>query len=331
MPSRVGALILIMTIGRSRLRLATVISSEPPFGEYGDSEQNDLRGKKMKIKSIAILIICRGFGIGIVFVVGQAMDLTGSVAAAVEVPSVDVSSVAAAEETPVGELRAKRILQAMGEYLKTAKAFSVHGEITYEEVLASGRKLQYSASNNVMVRRPNRIRADYRGDLRKSSFWYDGKSITLLHLEENLYATFSAPNEIDATIDFAMEKYGLSLPVADFVYSDPYAVLIENVRSGFYEGLHMVNGVRCHHLAFTQENIDWQIWIEDGAQIVPRKLVITYKDSPESPQYTAVLSDWDFSVRLPDILFTFEASVDAEQIEFLTVPEGQAENSEKGS
>lgn len=285
----------------------------------------------MKMKSIARLIICMGLGIGLVFVVGQAMDLTGSIAAAVEVLSVDVSSLEAAEETPVVELRAKRILQAMGEYLKTAKAFSFHGEITHEEVLASGRKLQYSASNNVMVRRPNRIRADYRGDLRKSSFWYDGKSVTLLHTDKNLYASFSAPKEIDATVDFAMEKYGLSIPVADLVYSDPYAVLIENVESGFYEGLHMVNGVMCHHLAFTQENIDWQIWVEDGAQAVPRKLVITYKDSPGCPQYTVVLSDWDFSVRLPDILFTFEAPVDAEQIEFLTVPEDQAENSEKGS
>ena len=283
----------------------------------------------MKIKSIAILIICMGLGIGLVSVVGQARDSTDS--AAVEMTSVDVAPVPSDQEKPVIESRARKILQAMGEYLKKAKAFSVHGEITHEEVLASGRKLQYSASNNVMVRRPNKIRADYRGDLRKSSFWYDGKSVTLLHTEKNLYATFSAPKEIDATIDFAMEKYGLSLPVSDLVYSDPYAVLIENVKSGFYEGLHIVNGVMCHHLAFTQENIDWQIWVEDGAQAVPRKLVITYKDSPGCPQYTAVLSDWDFSVRLPDILFTFEAPVDAEQIEFLTVPEDQAENSEKGS
>jgi hypothetical protein len=215
--------------------------------------------------------------------------------------------------------------------LKTAKAFSLHGEITHEEVLASGRKLQYSASNNVMLRRPNRIRADYYGDLRKSSFWYDGKSVTLLHTDKKLYATFSAPKDIDTTVDFAMDKYGLSIPIADLVYSDPYAVLIENVRSGFYEGLHMVNGVRCHHLAFTQENIDWQVWIEDGPQAVPRKVVITHKDSPGWPQYTAVLSDWDFSVRLPDILFTFEAPDGAEHIEFLKVPANQAETSEKGA
>ena len=53
--------------------------------------------------------------------------------------------------------------------------------------------------------------------------------------------------------------------------------------------------------------IDWQIWIDAGTQMVPRKVVITYKKEPGQPQFTSVLSDWDFSVRLPDRLFVFEA------------------------
>jgi hypothetical protein len=288
----------------------------------------------MRKKSIVILIIAVGLGTGLVSVVGQARDSTDS--AAVEVTSVDVAPAPSEQEEPIIESRANSILQAMGQYLKSAETFTFHAEITHEEVLESGRKLQYSASNNIMVRRPNRIRADYRGDLRKSSFWYDGKSVTLLHTDKNLYSIFSAPKDIDATIDFAVEKYGVSIPIADLAYSDPYAVLIENVESGFYEGLHMVNGIMCHHLAFTQENIDWQVWVEDGPQAVPRKIVITRKDLPGWPQYIAVLSDWDFSVRLPDILFTFEAPADAEQIEFLEVQEDEeyeqeAENSEKGA
>jgi hypothetical protein len=285
----------------------------------------------MKKHSIVILIIVIGLGTGFVSIVAQAIDSTDS--AAVAEPGSDIAPAPSDQEAPVVESHARSILQAMGQYLKTAETFTFHAEITHEEVLESGRKLQYSASNNIMVQRPNRIRADYWGDLRKSSFWYDGKNVTLLHIDKNLYATFSAPKDIDATVDFAVEKYGISIPIADLVYSDPYAVLIENVRSGFYEGLHIVSGVKCHHLAFTQENIDWQIWVEDGPQAVPRKLVITNKDLPAWPQYTAILSDWDFSVRLPDILFTFEAPDNAEQIEFLEVQEyeQEEENSEKGA
>lgn len=64
-----------------------------------------------------------------------------------------------------------------------------------------------------------------------------------------------------------------------------------NVLFGFSVGVTQVEGVRCHHFAFVEQDIDWQIWIEDGTQWVPRKLVITYKTLPGAPQSTAVLSD----------------------------------------
>ncbi len=75
-----------------------------------------------------------------------------------------------------------------------------------------------------------------------------------------------------------------------------------------------VLGVPCEHLAFTQTNIDWQIWIEDGAKPVPRKFLITYKDEPGSPQFTALFSNWDFETKLPDFVFKFEPPAGASKI-----------------
>ena len=63
--------------------------------------------------------------------------------------------------------------------------------------------------------------------------------------------------------------------------------MIENVQSGYLVGARPVNGTACHHLAFSQEAIDWQIWIEDGPMPLPRRLVLTYKDEPGAPQYRA--------------------------------------------
>ena len=65
-------------------------------------------------------------------------------------------------------------------------------------------------------------------------------------------------------------------------------------------------GVPCEHLAFSQNNIDWQVWIENGARPVPRKFVITYKDEPDSPEFTAIFSNWDFTTQLPDFVFKFD-------------------------
>ena len=86
------------------------------------------------------------------------------------------------------------------------------------------------------------------------------------------------------------------------MYANPYEVLRRDVEFGFYVGLSDVAGTRCHHLAFVEQVIDWQIWIEDGTQLVPRKLVITYKTLPGAPQFEAVFSEWDLATRTPDAL-----------------------------
>jgi len=240
-------------------------------------------------------------------------ELTGKETGA-EVPS-------PSREIPYIDPRAKEILKKMSDYLKNARGFSFHADISFDEVLPSGLKLQFSATNKISVRRPNRIHASYDGDLDQRKFWYDGKSVTLLDTEENLYSTFAAPPEIDAAIDFAIEQYGLSVPLADLLYSDPYQILTENVVQGFYVGLSKVQGVDCYHLVFSQDTIDWQVWIEVSNRPVPRKVVITYKNQTGSPQYTALLSDWDFTSPLPDSLFNFQRPEGAEQIDILKAEE----------
>ena len=124
-------------------------------------------------------------------------------------------------------------------------------------------------------------------------------------------------------MDVASERFGIAMPLEDFVRSDPYKDLLQKATSGADIGPVNVMGVPCEHLAFTQTNIDWQVWIENGARPVPRKFVITYKDEPDSPQYTAIFSNWDFTTKLPDFLFKFEPPAGASKIR---VKEMKAEN-----
>ena len=125
--------------------------------------------------------------------------------------------------------------------------------------------------------------------------------------------------DIDGAVDRAFELYGFSVPIADLVYADPYRTLMENVETGFVVGRHAVDGVLCDHLAFSQESIDWQIWIEDGPRPVPRKLVITYKTEPGSLQYIARFSNWEFQPRFSKHYFEFDRPAGSGEIEFMTV------------
>ncbi len=221
------------------------------------------------------------------------------------------------------EPTADRILREMGEYLRTAREFTFHADISYDEVLETGQKVQYGGRSDVAVRRPDRLHAVHRGDERKRRVIFDGRTFTIYNVDMNLYSVTEVPPEIDAAIDLVFEKYGFTVPIADLIYADPYQTLIENVQSGFVVGRHAVDGTPCHHLAFSQEVIDWQIWIEDGPRPVPRKLVITYKEEPGSPQYTARLSGWDFQPRLSEHYFEFHPPAGADEIEFLPIQEAE--------
>jgi hypothetical protein len=220
-------------------------------------------------------------------------------------------------DSPGIEPKADEILKQMSEYLGGVEQFTYHADAIIDETLEGERKLLYTAAIDVSVRRPDRLRVDMEGDLKDIRFWYDGKSATLLGQGVNLYATVETPPQIDAALEHIGVRYGATLPVVDFALSDPYAALTANVQSGEYVGLHNVYGVKCHHLAFTQEDIDWQIWVEDGRKLVPKMFVIMYKRVEGSPQYIAVLSEWDLSPLLPDSLFTFVAPEEAIEVEFL--------------
>jgi len=132
---------------------------------------------------------------------------------------------------------------------------------------------------------------------------------------QNVYARVPIPGSIDNAIDALSDKYDVSVPLADLLYSDPYAVLTEGVTYSRYLGLHRAAGVLCHHLVFAQPTIEWQIWIDAGEQPLVRQLAISYVREPGEPQYLATLSKWKLSPPIPENIFHFEPPEGATRVE----------------
>jgi hypothetical protein len=220
-------------------------------------------------------------------------------------------------ESPAVDPHARSLLKQMGDYLAAYKEFSFEAEVTTGEVAVGIQKIHTTDVIEAVVRRPDKLWIETRGDVFYKRFWYDGSSVAVMSLEENFYAITKAPSKIDAALDEIMEKYGVTTPVVDFLLSSPYDALTKDVTGAVYAGLHKVDGVECHHLAFTQDKLDWQIWIEDGKRMVPRKFVVTYKSAPGSPETVTIFKNWDFSTKHPDHLFDFKPPANARKIEFL--------------
>jgi hypothetical protein len=213
------------------------------------------------------------------------------------------------------EPRAEQELREMGEFLKRLPHFALEAEETFDEIPDGQLRRQLTNVRRIAVERPNHVAADATGDTLNRASWYDGRTVTVLDKEHNVYATIEIPGTIDATLDKLTDEYGVVLPLIDLLYSDPYAVLMEGVTYGRYLGIHQAAGVACHHLAFSQETIEWQIWVDAGEKPLPRKLVISYVQEPGEPQYSAVIRRWTLEAKVPEGLFTFEAPEGAQKID----------------
>jgi hypothetical protein len=221
------------------------------------------------------------------------------------------------------EARAEMELKKMGELLAGLPHFALEAEETFDEIPDGELRRQLTNVRRIAVERPNHFAADVTGDTLSRASWYDGRTVTVLDKEHNVYATIEAPGTIDATLDTLQDEYGVVLPLVDLLYSDPYAVLMEGVTYGRYLGIHQAAGVACHHLAFSQATIEWQLWIDAGDTPLPRKLVISYVQEPGEPQYSATIRRWNLESRVPEGLFTFEAPEGAQKIDATAMTGGR--------
>jgi len=255
-----------------------------------------------------------------------AVLLLGGVAFA-EDPSPPAGDPGAAPVFRGVEPRVDELVRKMSELLVSSKAFALEAEELYDEVPGDGPRVQLESRRRVALRRPDRLAGTTAGDAVNRSVWYDGQTLTALDDAQNVYVTLAMPPTVDAALDAAFEQTGMVIPLADFLYADVYERLMGSVELGVYLGIHDVAGIPCHHLSFTQETIDWQLWIDAGPQPLPRKLVIAYKTEDEVPQYAVTIRSWNLAAQVPDALFLFEPPPGARKVELpvLRAAEGAGE------
>jgi len=223
---------------------------------------------------------------------------------------------ARAEEKAAIEPEAARILKAALERIGGATSFTFRAEITKDSPLPSGQKIQFPGTLEVAVRRPNGFWNIVEGEQRTARSWYDGKTFTLLDGGKNVYACWPAPGKLDDLFGTMKDTLGFAPPLVPLLRDNLAATALAKVASGFIVGVGVIGETRCRHLAFRGEKTDWQVWVAEEGEPVIKRLVITYKLEPGSPQYAATFLSWDFAPRLSDDAFNFTPPPGAVQCEF---------------
>ena len=198
---------------------------------------------------------------------------------------------------------AVKALVDMSAYLQSLSSFELVSRTSLDLVTNDSQKIQLEGVATYKVRRPDAFVIDVVSDDWSRRFIYTGREFTLYSPKLGYFSTWPAPATIRETIADVETRFGISIPLDDlFRWSEPGNVRAEALDSGYLVGVETIEGVRTNHYAFREDQIDWQVWIQQGDQPLPRKVVIVDRRDPAQPAYIARLT-WTLNPPLTDAAF----------------------------
>jgi hypothetical protein len=216
---------------------------------------------------------------------------------------------------PTSEAQAMAVLKRMAEVLSQTPRFSVTYDSGFDAVQDSGQKIEFGETRQVVLRRPNHLRIDTTArDGSQSALLFDGKDITVVHPQDNVYATAARPGSVDEAVAYFVHDLGMRIPLAELLTSQLAQRVADQVRVADYVESSSIAGVPCDHLALRGDEADLQVWVAQGQHPLPRRVVITYRHADGRPQFWAQFGDWNLAPEAPDALFTLTPPAGAAQI-----------------
>ena len=210
-----------------------------------------------------------------------------------------------------------QLLRQMSEKLAQAKNLSFKVDRKLDAALVEGRNVPENAQIEISVSRPGKFHAKSVSKDNVRQVFFDGQNLSIYDQTMKLYATAPVAGTIDEAVAKIDEKYGFSPPLVEFILSDPYRALSTQIKTKAYKAKETIAGTECHHLSLSGDVADSELWI-GTADLLPRKLLATFKNREGSPKLQADFSSWNLAPTLDDKMFAFVAAPDTEKIEMVT-------------
>jgi len=223
-----------------------------------------------------------------------------------------------ARTAEMDDQQAKDILQKMARTLGEAKQYSVTLTSSYDAPQPDGQMVEYGAIREIQVKRPDKLRVDLQksdGDLRIMVF--DGKQIIVHNVTDKIYARAEKTGTVDDAVKHLVGVLKTPLPLARLFLTNIAAELDKLVEEIDYVEQNMLTDVPTDHLAVRTRDVDFQIWIAQGKEPLPRRIVITYKNFRGDPQFRADFSNWDLTTKGVKGPFTYSPPKNAEEVPML--------------
>jgi hypothetical protein len=154
---------------------------------------------------------------------------------------------------------------------------------------------------------------NFKGRGKEVEVFHSNETVVLYTPAAKVYTTVKVPPTLDATLA-ALEKKGIFLPIRNFLESDPYKSLTDDLQTAYIVGRVNIFDEPVHQLAFTEPHAEWQLWVTGGDK--PRVVRLQVIDRTEAfkPRTVVQFMDWDFDANPNDGTFTFNKPADAKEV-----------------
>ena len=207
----------------------------------------------------------------------------------------------------------RQLVQQMSTRLASVNALTTSTTETRDRVRPSGRKDSLALTAVYSMRRPNRFYTKMNGGGGLES-WYNGKTITIAHHPEKVFAQAPMPDTIDRTLDALAERYDMALPLGDLFFSSPEKALLSDSTTGGYVGRETVDGTACVHLAFKDVGSEWELWLPEQGEPLPKRFKVVQTHRTGQPVTDVTFKEWNLTPSITDATFVPKVPADYEGI-----------------
>ena len=209
------------------------------------------------------------------------------------------------------------VLKRMSSYIDSLESVSISGASSSDARMDEGLIVSNTQEIRITRKLPGSMYfSSFDGVASKEMYIHEG-TLTLFDSATESYANAETPKDLDSALSFALERLDIDLPLMDLIRRDVFNHIVGSNDTVLYvSDRSRVRGTDCHHLAIRTPEVDVQLWVQEGEQPVPRRLIITAKWDGGAPRFVANM-DWDISPDVDEDQFEFKPPKGAAQIEII--------------
>ena len=242
---------------------------------------------------------------------------------------------AAAKPGPAIDPKAEQLIRQMSDYLGGCKNMRL--DLTsVTKMRGEGMYQEFVSKFTVAIQRPDKLAMILKSGMMGATVVSDGKNSTIYFPMMRRYMIKPAPDKIEALSQELLMAggNGFGFPMLAALISDkPFDSIMAGVKTGQLVGEETLDGVKCQHAKFTQDEFDWEIWIQAGPKPLLRKIVPDYTRAfakmvegtgEQTPllkgmtaSMTVSMDNWTVDAALPAELFAFVPPAGTQKVDSL--------------